>query len=109
MGLSVERIALASLLGLFVSVASQPSYYDSGVSACRPPHDKYPFCDKKLSIDERVKDIIKRIPDSSKERPHTLTDVVVTGNPNPHAPTFIDAQAHQPQRRTVLNNPPPNN
>ena len=45
---------------------AQPSYYDSGVSACRKPHDHYSFCDTKLSIDERVKDIIKRIPDSSK-------------------------------------------
>ena len=61
------RLFLALLAFIACEYAvSQPSYYDAGVTACVPPHDKYRFCDTSLSIDERVMDLVKRIPDSSK-------------------------------------------
>ena len=44
---------------MFASVAlAQP-----GIAACRPPHDKYPFCDTTLSTDARIKDLVGRIHD----------------------------------------------
>jgi hypothetical protein len=52
---------------------SQPSYYDSGVTACVPGEgfDHYPFCNTSLSIDQRVADLVKRIDDEAK--PNLLT------------------------------------
>lgn len=35
--------------------------------ACRPPHDSYPFCNPKLSLDERVNDLIARVWNTSAE------------------------------------------
>ena len=51
----------------------QPSYYDSGVSACVPGggFDHFPFCNTSMAIDERVMDLVKRIDDSAK--PNLLT------------------------------------
>ena len=52
---------------MFASVAlAQP-----GIAACRPPHDKYPFCDTTLSTDARIKDLVGRIHDEDK--PNLLT------------------------------------
>jgi hypothetical protein len=39
--------------------------------ACQPPHDHYPFCDHTLRLEDRVGDLISRIPDDAK--PHLLT------------------------------------
>jgi len=34
--------------------------------ACQPPHETYPFCNTDLSIDVRLQDLIKRIPNKKK-------------------------------------------
>jgi hypothetical protein len=41
------------------------------VPACTPPHDKYRFCNTSLSVEERVTDLMNKIPDSTK--PNLLT------------------------------------
>ena len=59
---------------LVLTAASGPGKWtpgDAGMSACNPPHDHYPFCNTSLSIDDRVLDLISRIPDSAK--PNLLT------------------------------------
>jgi hypothetical protein len=38
--------------------------------ACEPPHDKYPFCNPKLALDQRVDDLIKRL--TLEEKPYLL-------------------------------------
>ena len=42
----------------------------NGCFGCSP-HDKLPFCDKTLSVHERVLDLVKRVNDSDK--PNLLT------------------------------------
>ena len=63
------------IIATCVAIASKPmpSYYDAGVTACVPGKgfDHFPFCNRSLSIDERVKDLIKRIDDDAK--PNLLT------------------------------------
>ena len=39
--------------------------------ACLPPHDQFPFCDTKLPIDDRVKDLVSRL--KAEEIPALLT------------------------------------
>ena len=51
--------------------ADFPSTYTVDTRACQPPHDKYPFCDVSLPLEDRVGDLVSRIPDEAK--PHLLT------------------------------------
>jgi hypothetical protein len=48
-----------------------PSTFTMDTRACQPPHDHYPFCDHTLRLEDRVGDLISRIPDDAK--PHLLT------------------------------------
>ena len=68
--MSTNTGVLMSMVCIYatVTIQAQPSYYDAGKTACIPGggHDHYPFCDRNLTIDERVKDLINRIPNSSK-------------------------------------------
>ena len=43
----------------------------SGILACQPPHDSFPFCDTKMSVPDRIRDLISRIDDADK--PSLLT------------------------------------
>ena len=42
--------------------------YDAAASACRREggHDRYRFCNATLSVEERVADLLQRIPDETK-------------------------------------------
>ena len=39
---------------------------DAGRSACNAGFDHYPFCNSSLPLDDRVRDLIARIPDAAK-------------------------------------------
>ena len=39
--------------------------------ACSKPFDSFPFCNTSLSVDQRIEDLLKRIPDETK--PNLLT------------------------------------
>ena len=43
-----------------------PSSHKPTAFACMPPHDKLPFCDTSLSVEERVNDLVARVNDSDK-------------------------------------------
>jgi hypothetical protein len=66
--------ALSSLrLAAAVAAAGGPHAHaapwtpgDAGRSACNAGFDHYPFCNSSLPLDDRVRDLIARIPDAAK-------------------------------------------
>ena len=67
---------LALALALACSImpsAAQPSYYDSGRSACVPGSkgEHLPFCNTSVPVDDRVRDLISRI--KAVDKPNLLT------------------------------------
>lgn len=61
-----SKVSTVSVFLLVQSSVAQP-----GLKACEPGFDHFPFCDTKLELDERVRDLVKRIDASVK--PNLLT------------------------------------
>ena len=56
--------AWALALAMVAAVSAQTVPANSvtlDTRACQPPHDTFPFCDTRLSLDERVNDLIARV------------------------------------------------
>ena len=66
--LSLPSIALLAHLALASGSRSEPKPL---TPACSKPFDSFPFCNTSLSVDDRIEDLLKRIPDETK--PNLLT------------------------------------
>lgn len=73
-------------LGLFLlatatAVTVPATNVTAETRACQPPHDKYPFCDTSLPVEQRVKNLISLLADD--EKPPLLTAREGGGEPSP--------------------------
>lgn len=62
---------LGSILWGLVAVAGAVTAPGARHLACRPPHDRFAFCNTSLPLAARVDDLIRRIPPEAK--PNLLT------------------------------------
>lgn len=89
---SVTRTAVLTTTAIIFLLSFFPTHASAqaGRTACVPGSGKenFPFCNVSLPIDDRVRDLISRIPNSVK--PALLT----ARGPNPHDPSSRQALPH---------------